>query len=106
MVEAGPSPLGLCPVRGVAEVDQDTKIWLAKLGSQPVEIEGEQDVAMVGNGGNRSTNRRRQHEQGELDGTKRSSTSHRCGAPAVGGSPATPLAPVCSRKWGPRTDGH
>ena len=47
MVEIGPGPLGLCPVQGVAEVDRDTKIWLANLGSQPVEIEGEQVVAMA-----------------------------------------------------------
>ena len=26
MVEAGPSPLGLCPVRGVSEVEQDSEI--------------------------------------------------------------------------------
>ena len=47
MVEAGPGPLGLCPVRGVAEVDRDTKICLVNLGSQPVEIEGEQVVTMA-----------------------------------------------------------
>ena len=29
MLEEGPGPLGLCPVRGVAEVNQDTTIWLA-----------------------------------------------------------------------------
>ena len=47
MVEAGPWPPGPCPVRLVAEEDRDTKIWLANLGSEPVEIEGEQVVAMA-----------------------------------------------------------
>ena len=42
MVEARPGPLGLCPVRGVSEVERDSKIWLANLGSQ---IEENQVVA-------------------------------------------------------------
>ena len=29
MIETGPGPLGLCPVRGVVEVKQDSSIWLA-----------------------------------------------------------------------------
>ena len=42
MVEAGTGPLGLGPVRGVTEVKQDSKIWMANLGSHPVEIEENQ----------------------------------------------------------------
>ena len=29
MIEPGPGPLGLCPVRGKVEVEQDSSIWLA-----------------------------------------------------------------------------
>ena len=39
MIEAGPGPLGLCPVRGVVEVDQDSRIWLANPGPQPIRID-------------------------------------------------------------------
>ena len=40
MVDQGPGPLGLCPVRGIVEVEQDSNIWLANTGSQPIQIEG------------------------------------------------------------------
>ena len=33
MVDQGPGPLGLCPVRGIVEVEQDSNIWLANTGS-------------------------------------------------------------------------
>ena len=45
MVEAWPGPLGLCPVQVVTKVEQDSKIWLANLGSHLVEIEENQVVA-------------------------------------------------------------
>ena len=45
MGEAGPGLLGLCPVRGVTEVERDSKIWVANLGSHPVEVEENQVVA-------------------------------------------------------------
>ena len=44
MVEAGPSQLGLCLVRGVSEVEQDSEIWVANLGLHPVEIEENQVI--------------------------------------------------------------
>ena len=47
MIEAGPGPLGLCPVRGVVEVEQDSRIWLANTGPQPIRIEGNDVVAMA-----------------------------------------------------------
>ena len=46
MVEAGPGPLGLCLVRGVTKVVRESKIWVANVGSHPVEIEENQVVAM------------------------------------------------------------
>ena len=45
IVEAGPGPLGLCPVRGVTKVEQDSQIWVANLRLHPVEIEENQVVA-------------------------------------------------------------
>ena len=36
MVDQGPGPLGLCPVRGIVEVEQASNIWLANPGSQPI----------------------------------------------------------------------
>ena len=47
MIEAGPGPLGLCPLRGVVKVEQDSRIWLANMGSQPIRIEGNKVVAMA-----------------------------------------------------------
>ena len=32
MIEPGPGPLGLCPVRGVIEVEQDSSIWISGAG--------------------------------------------------------------------------
>ena len=31
MIEMGPGPLGLCPVRGVVKVEKDSSIWLANI---------------------------------------------------------------------------
>ena len=45
MLEAGPGTLGLCLVRGVTEVEQDSQIWVANLGLHPVEIEENQVIA-------------------------------------------------------------
>ena len=47
MLKEGPGPLGLCPVRGVAEVNQDTMIWLANSGPRPVEVAPDQVVALA-----------------------------------------------------------
>ena len=47
MIETGPGPLGLCPVRGVVEVKQDSSIWLANTGTQPIHIEQDEVVAMA-----------------------------------------------------------
>ena len=47
MIEMGPGPLGLCPVRGVVEVEQDSRIWLANTGPQPIQIKQGQVVAMA-----------------------------------------------------------
>ena len=47
-IEMGPGPLGLCPVRGVVEVEKDSSIWLANTGTQPVRIEPNEVVAMAG----------------------------------------------------------
>ena len=47
MIEMGPGPLGLCPVRGVVEVEQDSRIWLANTGAQPIRIEQNEVVAMA-----------------------------------------------------------
>ena len=47
MIKAGPGPLGLCPMQGVVEVDQDSGIWLANTGPQPIRIEENEVVAMA-----------------------------------------------------------
>ena len=47
MIDPGPGPLGLCPVRGIVEVKQDSNIWLANTGSQPIQIDRDEVVAMV-----------------------------------------------------------
>ena len=44
-VDQGPGPLGLCPVRGI--VEQDSNIWLANTGSQPIQIDKDEVVAMA-----------------------------------------------------------
>ena len=38
VLESGPGPLGLCPVRGVAEINQETKVWLVNPGPHPIEV--------------------------------------------------------------------
>ena len=47
MVDQGPGPLGLCPVRGIVEVEQDSNIWLANRGSQPIQIDKDEVVALA-----------------------------------------------------------
>ena len=47
MIEMGPGPLGLCPVRGVVEVEKYSSIWLANTGTQPIHIERNEVVAMA-----------------------------------------------------------
>ena len=47
MVDQGPGPLGLCPVRGIVEVEQDSNIWLANTGSQPIQIDKDEVVALA-----------------------------------------------------------
>ena len=47
MIETGPRPLGQCPVREVVEVEQDSSIWLANTGTQPIHIEQDEVVAMA-----------------------------------------------------------
>ena len=47
MIDPGPGPLGLCPVRGIVEVEQDSSIWLANTGMQPIHIEKDEVVAMA-----------------------------------------------------------
>ena len=47
MIEMGPGPFGLCPVRGVVEVEKDSSIWLANTGTQLVRIEQNEVVAMA-----------------------------------------------------------
>ena len=47
MIEMGPGPLGLCPVRDVVEVEKDSSIWLANTGTQPIGIEQNKVVAMA-----------------------------------------------------------
>ena len=47
MIDPGPGPLGLCPVRGIVEVEQDSSIWLANNGLQPIPIEKDEVVAMA-----------------------------------------------------------
>ena len=47
MVDQGPGPLGLCPVRGIVEVEQDSNIWLANTGSQPIQKDKDEVVALA-----------------------------------------------------------
>ena len=47
IIEPGPGQLGLCPVRGIVEVEQDSSIWLANTGVQPIHIEQDEVVAMA-----------------------------------------------------------
>ena len=47
MIETGTGPLGLCPVRGVVEVEQDSRIWLANTGPIAIRIEENEVVAMA-----------------------------------------------------------
>ena len=47
MIDPGPGPLGLCPVRGIVEVEQDSSIWLANTGPQPIQIKKDEVVAMA-----------------------------------------------------------
>ena len=47
MIDPGPGPLGLCPVRGIVEVEQDSSIWLANTGAQPIQINKDEVVAMA-----------------------------------------------------------
>ena len=47
IIDPGPGPLGLCPVRGIVEVEQDSSIWLANTGPQPIQIEKDEVVAMA-----------------------------------------------------------
>ena len=47
MLEEGSGPLGLCPMRGVAEVNKGTTICLAHSGPRPVEVALDQVVALT-----------------------------------------------------------
>ena len=47
MIDPGPGPLGLCPVRGIVEVEQNSSIWLANTGKQPIHTEKDEVVAMA-----------------------------------------------------------
>ena len=47
MIDPGPGPLGLCPVPGIVEVEQDSSIWLANTGSQPIQIDKDEVVAIA-----------------------------------------------------------
>ena len=47
MIDPGPGPLGLRPVRGIVEVERDSSIWLANTGTQPIQIEKDEMVAMA-----------------------------------------------------------
>ena len=47
MIDPGPGPLGLCLVRGIVEVEQDSNIWLANTGSQSIQIDKDEVVAMA-----------------------------------------------------------
>ena len=47
MIEMGPGPLGLCPVRGVVEVEKYISISLANTGTQLIRIEQNEVVAMA-----------------------------------------------------------
>ena len=47
MVDQGPGPRGLCQVRGIVEVKQASHIWLANPGSQPIQIDGDEVVALA-----------------------------------------------------------
>ena len=58
MIEMGPGPLGLCPVRRVVEVEKDSSIWLANTGTQPVRIEPNEVVAHSSDHGRSGQGRR------------------------------------------------
>ena len=47
MADQGPGLLGLCPVRGIVEVEQASNIWLANPGSQPIQLDGDEVVALA-----------------------------------------------------------
>ena len=47
MIDPGPGPSGLCPVRGIVAVEQDSSIWLANTRSQPIQIDKDEVVAMA-----------------------------------------------------------
>ena len=47
MIKTRPGLFGLCTVRGVVEVEQDSRIWLANTGPQPIRIEENEVVAMA-----------------------------------------------------------
>ena len=47
MLEAGPGLLGLCPVRGITEINQETKGWLVNSGLRPIEVAEGQVVALA-----------------------------------------------------------
>ena len=47
MIDPGPGPFGLCPVRGIVEVEQDSSIWLANTGTKLIHIEKDEVVAMA-----------------------------------------------------------
>ena len=47
MIDPGPGPLGLCLVRAIVEVEQDSSIWLANTGSQPIQINKDEVVAIA-----------------------------------------------------------
>ena len=47
IIKVGPGPLGLYPVRGVVEVENDSSIWLANTETQPIPIEQNEVVAMA-----------------------------------------------------------
>ena len=47
MIDPGPGPLGLCPVQGIVEVEQDSSIRLANTGTQLIHIEKDEVVAMA-----------------------------------------------------------
>ena len=57
MVDQGPGPLGLCPVRGKVEVEQASNICLANPGSQPIQLDGDEVVALAEPGASAGSNR-------------------------------------------------
>ena len=70
MIEMGPEPLGLCPLRGVVEVEKDSSIWLANTGIQPIRIEQNEVVAMAecAMAGPRATPGNHQNNRDEVNG--------------------------------------